>query len=103
MPIISHVVLLDNPTEHRAVVVYRPPCIVETLNSPSDLNWSWQVQFIDNNQDGRADLLVVGTSHRIAPHAGEPSPNFIRRIVYPRPCSIVQAPRILVPDPHGHH
>ena len=103
MPIISHAVLLDNPIEHRAVVEYRPPCVVETLNAPSGLNWSWSVAFGDNNQDGRADLLVVGTSHRVAPHAGEPVPNVMRRIIYPRPCSIVQASRILVPDPHGHH
>lgn len=103
MPIISHAVLVDNPTNHVAMVVYRPPCVVETLSSPPELNWSWSLQFADTNQDRNAELLIIGTCHRTAPHAGEPSPNFIRRIIYPRPCSITSASQILVPDLHGHH
>src|SRR5687767_4348072 len=96
MPIISHAVLVDTPTDHRAIVEYRPPCVVESLSAPSDLNWSWNLQFVDNNQDGRAELLLIGTSHRMAPHGGEPSPNFMRRLIFPRPCSVTRASQILV-------
>jgi hypothetical protein len=103
MSIISHAVLLDTLTDHVAIVDYRPPCLVETLSAPANLNWSWRLQFADGDQDGRAELLIIGTSHRMAPHAGEPSPNGMRRIIYPRPCSIVRGSQILVPDPHGTH
>src|SRR5436190_9112444 len=103
MPITTHAVLQDDPLNHAAYVEYKPPCVAGIVSPSGTFNWTWTVQFVDADHDGRAELLMVSATHRSAPHAGESPNNFVGLIYYVNPCRITRVTHTIVLHAHATH